>query len=139
MSEVINASTYREVKERQRRQRFAERAPLSIADLRELLGKVSVLTISHIDSWQRGELAHIDPSDRLWAADLSQNTELYDDEIESVIDEDDVMKRLYAEPANDERAEAIRLRRSVIVMTMLALESTENRQEATGSSNQISA
>lgn len=53
---------------------------------------------------------------------FTHNTSLYSDEVEDALDDDAVMRELTKLPATDERMMAIRARRSLLVLQLLATE-----------------
>ena len=104
-------------------------------DLTELSRFIDSELIEYIDNYQIGILDlrgcelpdDVDPE---IASSLRDNTSVYDDVTEDLLMEDGVYSRLLKLPAGEERSTAIRTRRSVLVLSLLALQNTTQSQPA---------
>lgn len=124
---AVGAQSYRPDVARQEAAR-AEIAAHTELDLGELFKFIDPELIEYIDYYQTGvlDLRGCELPTDIEAAianSLRNNTTVYDDETEDLLADDPTYLRLLEQPAGEERSTAIRARRSVLVLALLALQS----------------
>lgn len=134
---AVGAQSYRPdpAKQEAAREQIAAHRDIDLAELSRF---VDPDLIAYIDYYQTGvvdlrgcELPEdLDPD---IAASLRNNTTMYDDESEDMLDSDPPYQRLLSQPVSEERSMAIRARRSVIVLSLLALKSSIADHPSNGS------
>ena len=107
-------------------------------DLEELSRFIDPELIAYIDDYQTGVLdlrgcELPEDVDVTIGNALRNNTTLYDDEVEVLLDQDEAYGRLLDLPASEERSTAIRARRSVIILSLLALKQSIANHPSGGS------
>lgn len=95
-------------------------------DTIELATFIDPELVAYIDDYQVGTLdlrgcELPEDIDENIAACLRNNTTIYSDELESLLESDPSLARLLKAPQGETRSEAIRARRSVFVLALLAL------------------
>ncbi|MCA9309337.1 hypothetical protein KC973_03100 [Candidatus Saccharibacteria bacterium] len=134
---AVGAQSYRPDPAKQEAAKERDAAHRDI-DLAELSKFIDPDLIAYIDYYQTGVLdlrgcELPDDLDEDIAESLRNNTAMYDDETEDLLLVDTPYERLLKQPASEERSAAIRARRSVIILALLALEKATAPHKTNGS------
>lgn len=135
---AVGAQSYRPdpAKQEAAREQIAAHRDIDLAELAKFIDPD---LIAYIDYYQTGmaDLRGCELPDDLdveIANSLRNNTALYDDEVEDLLATDPPYSRLLSLPAGEERSAAIRARRSVIVLSLLALKQSIHNHPANSGS-----